>query len=586
MDRKLEGIGLALISLIPITSAQISGSGGFQGILPLISDILGIDVGSPLVLLGTAATFGIIALINYIILKKAFARLDMLDIVNVTGRDGGRNILAILAILMTLSIIGTGAFVGIIQGFQSIVLLLMLFLFIGGIFVVTAGGIGGVVGGGAIAAGESTRAIAKGAEKTSQGLQEASEAFGNARENLGRAEQDAEEGNIQEAEQEFENVVELLEVVAPDLGEDFESQAEELEDAKQELGNVEAAKRGPDPSGAGGHNRFEDLDERLKRTRQFLEAVIRGEGAFDQLVFTPSGDLEIKTTSKGGDYDQNRINQLRTGPYNHNLNTTSFVDVSIPANYSLQTLEEDVQKIEQDINIIQREYESEHGEFVDAVKEFEDAVDRAIRSHSLLESKMIPLLRELEEDSEEMEAIESKRKLDQLHDATTGAIREEKKIEDIADKLETYSENIKNKVDEVLNEVEDIMEYDEGAVQNLKQALQWSNSLESEVGDLITACNNTMNEMQNNGNDGTPLYNEIGELMQDINGLSSQVNTIDNQLDQIESELDKEEKNVAGEMAHMFDNVDPGTEKEEIAKDVGNDIRNWIGKSRFSQKRV
>jgi hypothetical protein len=583
MYRKLGGIGLALVSLVPIGSAQISGSRGFQGILPLISNILGIDVGSPFVLLGTAATFGVMVLVNYIILKKAFARMDMLDIVNVTGHDGGRNILAILSVLMTLSIIGTGAFTGIIQGFQGIVILLMLFLVVGGLFVVSAGGIGGVVGGGAIAAGEGTRAIAKGAEKTSEGLQEASEAFGSARQNIRGAEQDAEEGNIQEAEQEFERVVELLEVVESDLGEGFESQAQELEDAHKKLINVEKAER---RFTGKGHNRFEDLDERLKRTRQFLEGVIRGKGNFDELIFAPSGDLEIKTTSKGGDYDDNRINQLRTGPYTHNLNTTSFVDVSIPADYNLQTLEEDVQKIEKDIKIIQREYDNEHGEFVDAVKEFEDAVDKAIRTHSLLESKMIPLLRDLEEDSEEMEKIESKRKLDQLHDATAGAIREEKKIEDIADKLEEYSENIKNKVEEVLNEVEDIMEYDEGAVQNLKQALQWSSSLESEVGDLITACDNTMNEMQSNGNDGTTLYNQIGELMQDIHGLSSQINTIENQLDQIESELDKEEKDVAGEMTHMFDNVDPGSEKEEIAMEVGNDIRNWIGKSRFSQKRV
>lgn len=166
--------------LLPYSSAQIT-SGGAASTTGLISNLLGLNFSEPYVVIGFSATFGLMWLSVYIIFKVSIERIDssyggrrdtpFADAMGIDD-DNSRNILAVLTLLITLSTVGTGAFAGLIQGWQSLVLLLFAFMLLAGLMFVLVGGTGGIIGGAAYTTGKAAKIASRNIEKMKEDVDE------------------------------------------------------------------------------------------------------------------------------------------------------------------------------------------------------------------------------------------------------------------------------------------------------------------------------------------------------------------------------------------------------------------------------
>lgn len=248
MKRRLSGI-LALYSILPISSAQItSGYGQSSSVTGMISHLLGIEIYEPYQILGITATVGILWVSTYVIFKVGIKKIDegldrdrhrssgLADALGIDDSES-RNVLAVLTLLIVLTMIGTGAFMGMIRGWQSLILLAFSFALLAGTIFVIIGGTGGVIGGSAYVTGKSAKVTAKGVNE----LQDAVDEIGN-RENRVEDEEREEEDDIDggdedEADDEAEITAEELEVIVnmiSDVEEELDDLIEELDDELQQ----------------------------------------------------------------------------------------------------------------------------------------------------------------------------------------------------------------------------------------------------------------------------------------------------------------------------------------------------------------
>lgn len=177
MSRVLKLVSGALF-LIPATTAQITGGGfnGSQSILGLISNLIGINFRDPYSAIGFAATMGLMWVSIYIIFKIGVKRLDeglgndsysSNSFAESLGIDDSesRNLLAVLSLLVVLSMLGTGAFLGLVRGWQSLIVLVFLLMLLAGLILVLFGGAGGLIGLTAYTAGTTAKVTAHGVEE-------------------------------------------------------------------------------------------------------------------------------------------------------------------------------------------------------------------------------------------------------------------------------------------------------------------------------------------------------------------------------------------------------------------------------------
>ena len=174
---------LIALSSLPIATAQITGR-GTQSVPDLMSHLLGINISEPYQILGITATVGILWVSTYIIFKVGIKKIDEgLDrdrhrksgLAGALGIDDdeSRNVLAILTLLIVLTMIGTGGFMGLIRGWQSLILLAFTFALLAGTIFVLIGGTGATIGGSAYVTGKSAKVTAKGVEE----MQDAVDSF-------------------------------------------------------------------------------------------------------------------------------------------------------------------------------------------------------------------------------------------------------------------------------------------------------------------------------------------------------------------------------------------------------------------------
>ncbi len=249
----------ALYIFIPSTSAQITGGGGSfydqtASIPELLGQLFGVSVRNPYELLGVLATFAVMWVSTYIIFKVAIRYLDdnfedgrmnrpFQDAMGLTNEDD-RNILAVLTLLITLTIVGSAGFAGLINGWQALILLAFTFMLLAGIIFVLIGGVGGIIGGSAYVTGASAKATARGAEQMAEGIQETKEALSRAEvmeerieEEEAREEEEIEAGDEDQADREAEQTAEELEQVIRILSDAEEELNELMEEEVEELEN-------------------------------------------------------------------------------------------------------------------------------------------------------------------------------------------------------------------------------------------------------------------------------------------------------------------------------------------------------------
>ena len=222
---------LTLGLLIPSASAQITG-GNYYGyntasIPELFSQIFGISISNPYNLIGILATFSVMWVSAYVIFKVALQYLDtelsddgydkpFQDAVGLTD-DDDTNILALLTLLITLTIIGTAGFMGLIRGWQSLILLAFTFMLLAGTIFVIIGGVGGTVAGSAYIAGKSGKGIAKGINETKEALDNVETRERDIEEEEDEEERDIDDGRDDEADEEAHHTAEEIDELENDI---------------------------------------------------------------------------------------------------------------------------------------------------------------------------------------------------------------------------------------------------------------------------------------------------------------------------------------------------------------------------------
>ncbi|NMJ76896.1 hypothetical protein GLU64_00585 [Nanohaloarchaea archaeon] len=604
-------------SLLSLTSAAVAQE---SGLIPsLLDNLLGLNFGSvnPLLIAVTLATFGYVNIMVYAFLKLLAVKLvDTVDFVSkgdLFGRGESRNLVLIFSVLFTFAgLFGYSAIIGsegvpssggiggtdfqlqqdtLLGGYVGLSVLALSATLFGGLAIILLGGIGAVIGGAGVGAGVGGRMAGEGVKAAGgaagDGLAEANKQAKKAKKVLPTGESDAEAGNFDDAEKEFEETVELLESVDGRLGKAFKTEIpNELEKAREKLKNTEEKERDQD-------TRVKDLEQRLKAVNTFVVGIVKGQGNADEPLFdTKNGDNVIKC--EGGPegwaqgWDDTDLSKLAQNDFDHGLKgngiPSDFKKGEFPDEFGMEGIKDQMEKVEEDLNIIQKDYRAGSNSFTRAVDRFDNAVEDALNAHVLLE-RVIDLLNEVEEDTEQMEKIAQNRKLDKLHNENQSVIDEENKLESVAEQLEGYSDDIREKIMEELKEVEELIKYNENDLNGLKEALEYSNKLDGLFTDIIQNAENSYDTSKwgytKHGVDKSTLE----QLEQNTANAKDMTQDIENAIDGILNELDQEDKEVAGEMENMLQRtaqVNNSHTQANIAKQTQKEIRSFLQKSRFT----
>ena len=462
---RLSGLALSTVALAGPASAQITGGGlnGTTSIPALFSQIFGIDVGNPAALVGLLATFGLMWLSTYVIFKVSLKKLDEgLD----TGRNGGftgavglgssddRNILAVLTLLVTLSVVGTGAFYGLIRGWQSIVLLAFTFMILAGLMFVLLGGTGLIFGGGSYIAGKSTKTAVDGVKELSNELDNVrgeEEKVDEIEESIDDEEDDVEErerngytggrnggsGGSGDGEASGGSTVER------EIGD----VAEKLERAIQLINDIEDRLDGDIAS------ELENLKEDLKKLRKLLELLGLEDGSKEFGA--------VKNILKRIDIDKNDRERLLSLNLDDEEAESIFQDILGPAPpYSISADEVDILE--------------------NYLRELEDLKDSIglLKADTQMYRRIQQLLEKLEDELEHAE--EEERKLEKLISNLESARNSREILEEI-----DYEKDQLENLEEKLRRIEEL----DSHLQELEQRIE---SIESEIGGL-DALRNAVN---------------------------------------------------------------------------------------------
>ncbi|MBC5792978.1 MAG: hypothetical protein H8Z69_02950 [Nanohaloarchaea archaeon] len=248
MNNKIKAILASFFVQISTVAAQndpigvASGSGDFQGLIPLMSDIFGLQIGGWQDVAVFGATIGVFWLSFYIVIETALRRMGNDYLLKASGldesynSDGGMSSrVALFSLLLVVSAFGANGVFGIIEGLQGVILFAMGFGLLGAILWAIGGGL--IFSGmGAKVAGEGTKEWGEAASGTKQYLEDAVENMnaggGNQEEHLEKAIQD-----IKNAETDVEEMLEIdiqrIEDIAEEIKEEIRFEEDEIEDERE-----------------------------------------------------------------------------------------------------------------------------------------------------------------------------------------------------------------------------------------------------------------------------------------------------------------------------------------------------------------
>lgn len=526
MNRKILALSGFLTSITASTSAQVTGgSGEITSVFAIISEVLGINIGNPYNALALLATLGIMSLSTYIVLKVGAKKLDIQDTVlpgssSRTGSGGGRNILALLSVLITLTIFGTGAAAGIIQGFQAMFLLGFVFLLVGGTTFVIIGGTGGILGGGSYVAGKSAKATTEGIKEGSEALSEASEILGTAE---AEAQDGAENGDEDEEEESVARIEEaerLLDQVLSSCVNNLERDEGILRDAINEV--KETIGYAEDEEEKLGH-----IDQRFERAAMFMEEAAQvsnnkassGSTVMVQDLLNGSDDFNLAGTIEPG--LEISMGTGIEGMYHEDDTTAGSL-------YGLLDVREDLEKVADSLNLVRSEIGTEEAEMSDEFEELYNSTKNALEFHRLLK-KVQELLDEAEHDEELLEQLAENQHFKRLYD-------EAEEAEGMHDKLQNRKNKIEGEVmPNLMNEIENAVELLEKHLKVTDEEIEFIRDvLEDDERDLEQAVQDIREAVPAVVSDDRVL-----SFIDEVNGL---ITNIETQVEEIEDDEEMEDQ--------------------------------------------
>lgn len=443
--KRLSKLVSAALTLIPSASAQITGGGvaGTDSVTGLISHLLGIQVGEPYQLLGFMATFGLMWVSTYVIFKIGVRKIDeglesggFADALGIS-REDDRNLLAVLTLLVTMSIIGTGAFAGMIRGWQSLILLAFVFMLLAGLIFILLGGTGAILGGGSYITGKSAKVTARGVEEAASEIDSIM----------------AEEDQVRDLEEGIDN-------------EERDAERRERED-EDDGGSSLGSSGGDDGSGGSSttEREIEDVTEKLERAIQLINDI---ENRMNHSIRTELDNLKddvrdlerllallgIRGGHRGAESVENIVQRLEASDSEKerllSLDTdpedAGDIFESILENYSpypvtpneMELLSGYINDLEEARNRLDRiEKNTEiYREIQELLEELEEELNHASEEEKYLE-KLVSNLEEARSNRELIEQVKhEKGQLDQLRNKIG-------RIEEMDYKLQEFEEKIK-----------------------------------------------------------------------------------------------------------------------------------------------
>jgi hypothetical protein len=484
---KLTSLYFLIVSLTSLSIAQpISGGAGTQGILPMIYEIIGVQPGSPVEILGIIATFGVMCIFSYVFFKTVFDKAGILD--NFIGGHNSRNIVAILSVLFTIAGVAGANSMGmpLLSGWQGIIVMFFAFGMLAAFALVILGGPGAVVGGIGLGAGGGAAAALGGtskgaeiagesAESTMENLQGAQEAVGRARDRIGD-DHDADE----EAEELIQRALQTIENIQRQSSTELEKDREEVQDAIDNLKDALDIE-------SGEYEEAATADKRIKRAAVFLEEaadVPKSNASWTSPTDDPSKHEALIEGRDDPPANFSHCTNAVKGATDADLEgLNNLVEVGSTNFYGLMTAEEDMEKARKKLELVSEDIERENSDEQKAFNELLDATQKLKVIHELIVD-MQEILNEAEQEDQSLEQLAESHNWKDLYGKADQEMDEEQSLEEGEDKLEEEERKIESQIQEALKYINKHMKKDSDVITALEDALEGSDTILDDIADL------------------------------------------------------------------------------------------------------
>jgi hypothetical protein len=477
---KLTSLYFLIISLTSLSTAQISGGAGTQGILPMIYEIIGVQPGGSVEILGIIATFGVMSIFSYVFFKTVFDKAGILD--NFIGGHNSRNIVAILSVLFTIAGVAGANSMGmpLLSGWQGIIVMFFAFGLLAAFALVILGGPGAVIGGFGLGAGGGAAAALGGtskgaeiagesAESTMENLQGAQEAVGRARDRIGDDHDDDEE-----AEELIQNALQTIEKIQRQSSTELEKDREEVQDAIDNLKDALDIE-------SGEYEEAATADKRIKRAEVFLEnaaGVIPSRpvppawGGNSDEPFVHDALIQGHDDAPANFFVSNRVE----GATDADLEGLENLGGAGGRQYGLISAEEDMEKARKKLELVSEDIERENSDEQKAFNELLDATKKLKVIHELVVD-MQEVLNEAEQEDQSLEQLAENHNWKDLYGKADQEMDEEQSLEEGEDKLEEEERKIESQIQEAMKYINKHMKKDSEVVNALEDALEGSDTI-------------------------------------------------------------------------------------------------------------
>ncbi len=467
MKKKL----LSTLTLLatPLAAANHGGSTSLTDITGIIS-ALGLTQGDMVHNLGLAATFGLIWLSVYMIMKKIVVKLEIEELFNLQSSgvqdDDKKNLLAVLALLTVLSILGTGHAMGFVWDIQ---MMLVGALFFGVIALLIA-----VVGGGAASAAWTAGKTGK---ALNYGIEEAREA-GQRLRNVG-------DGNVQDQPEQTEAEIESI--------------VEEIDDSDD---HIEGAM----------NNAAKDLSSEIDHINDAINGVKNASRDYENV------NNRIKYLTAGVNHMRGKLTKLKnnsssgSNPNLDNLHpdmilgggglleNTDLGTMDLPSRYQEFGLIDAKEELETIIDAVERiETKEEH-----VTSNLDDELNKLIAEAETV-TKSLKGINLLMQDVDQVEDYEQRIEDYAQELDNEGLFNRARRMEEHEEALENSLEQLKNRKGTIKRQLQDLKSV-------LKDELQISNSEKTEIESRI-------GDIQNHSNSGDihAYLSDIRDIIDDLN---------------------------------------------------------------------
>ncbi len=466
---KKKTLSVLTVLATPLAAANHGGSTSLTDIAGIVN-ALGLTRGNMVHNLGLAATFGLIWLSVYMIMKKVVVKLGVEELFNLESSgvqdNDKKNLLAVLALLMVLSILGTGHAMGFVWDIQ---MMLVGALFFGVIALLIA-----VVGGGAASAAWTAGKTGKALET---GIQEAREAGSRLRDIGGgnvQDDPDQTEAEIESIVQEIDDSDDHIEGAMGNAAKDLSDEIEHINDA---INGVQNTSR-----------EYENVNNRIKYLTAGVNHI-RGKL------------IKLKNNSASGtspNLDLLHPDMVLGG--GGLMENTDLGTMDLPSRYQKFGLIDAKEELETIIDSIERiEKKEEH-----VTSNLDDELNKLIAEAETV-TKSLKGINLLMQDIDQVEDYEQRieQYAQELDDE--GLFNRARRMEEHEEALENSLEQLKNRKGNLKKQLQDLKSV-------LKQELQISKSEKAEI-------ESRLGDIQNHSNTGDfqDYLSDIRDVIDDLN---------------------------------------------------------------------